>query len=95
MGIVNIVFEPGFMTIHSDTGGPPVRRAVKTLFRAEDIPDLTLTSMTLLTTLANLVEIIVRTLIRDNVLNEELVIGYNIDHILESLTTDLGTDIGG
>jgi len=63
--------------------------------RAADIPDdLLIGSLTLLTTLGNVVEVIVKTLIEQGILDENLVSGYDIQYVLDTLKDDIATDIG-
>ncbi len=63
--------------------------------RAADIPsDLLISSLTLLTTLGNVVEVIVKTLIEQGILDESLVSGYDMQYVLDTLKDDINTDIG-
>ena len=71
MGVRNILFEPGFMTLVRDDG-PPTKYAVADMLRALDIPvGLTHEQVGAITTLANLVVVLVRTLIAKDVLDEQ------------------------
>jgi len=92
--IKNISFEPGFIVVTSDQEGAPRKYSAKRFLQAADIPDLTINSLTLLITLANLVEVVVKTLIQEGVINDGLVLGYDIAYLLETLKDELTTDIG-
>ena len=92
--IKNISFEPGFIVIETDQGGKGKKYSARDFLQAADIPDLTINSLTLLTALANLVEVLVKTLIQDGVISDELVLGYDIAYLLETLKDELTTDIG-
>ncbi len=92
--IKNISFEPGFIVVETDQGGAPRRYSARRFLQAADIPDLTINSLALLVTLANLVEVVVKTLIHDGVIGDELVLGYDIAYLLDTLKDELTTDIG-
>jgi len=92
MGIENILFEPGYMVLERNSGAP-TRYAVKDILRALDIPTgLTYEQVGAITTLANLVVILVRTLIDRDILNEAFLEDgeYDLAAIVQSIE-----DMGG
>jgi len=87
MGIESILFEPGYMTLVKGSGAP-VKHSVSSILRALDIPTgLTYTQVGAITTLANLVAVLVRTLIDKQVLDETFLEEdeYNLDDIVYSI----------
>jgi len=87
MGIENIRFEPGYMTLVRDSGAP-VRHSVSSILRALDIPTgLTYEQVGAITTLANLIVVLIRTLIDRQVLNESFLEDddYDLDAIIQSI----------
>ena len=77
------VSEPGFITI-ATSSGPPTRYPVSDLLRAADIPvGLTHTQVAGITYLANLVVILIRTLIERGVLDETFADGTGEDYDLD------------
>lgn len=95
MAIERIVFTPGYMTLHHGTG-PPVKHAVSKILRALDIPTgLTYEQVAPITTLANLIAVLIRTLIDRNVLDESFLEndGLDLDHIVYSIER-MGGDFG-
>jgi len=86
--VTNIRFEPGYIYLDRDAG-PPTRYNVSAILRALDIPTgLTYTQVAAVTTLANLVVILIRTLIDRDVLGEDFLEGgeYNLDDIETAIT---------
>ena len=86
--VKSITFESGSIVVTTDEGAPR-RYMVKDILRAADIPVLTIGSLTLLTTLAQVVMVLVRTLIEHDILDENLVSGYDMQYVLDTLTVDL------
>ena len=87
MGIENILFEPGYMTLVQGSG-PPVRHSVSSILRALDIPTgLTYEQVGAITTLANLIVVLIRTLIDRQVLDESFMEDgdYDLDAIIQSI----------
>ena len=70
MPIDNIAFSSGYITLTRD-GGIPTRYPIASVLRALDIPTgLTYSQVGAITTLANLVVVLIRTLIAKDVLDE-------------------------
>ena len=94
MAIENIVFEAGFITLVRTGGGNTTRYAVADILRALDIPTgLTQTQVGAITTLANLVAVLIRTLINRDVLDDAFLEGgeYNLESITEAIE-EMGGD---
>lgn len=89
MDVRVITTEPGFITI--DTGsGPPRRIAIAGLLRQPDIPvGLTHEQVAGVSLLANLVVVLIRTLINKEVLDEtftdELGMDWDLDHLIYAI----------
>jgi hypothetical protein len=95
MPIERITFEKGYITLH-DGGANPTRYAIADVLRALDIPTgLTHTQVTGLTSLANMVVVLVRTLISREVINEDFMEEgeYDLTAIIEAIEK-LGGDYG-
>jgi len=92
--IKSISFEAGFITVGTDSG-PPRQWAIADVLRAADIPALTYSQVSSITALANLVVILVRTLIDRQILDESFLEegDMNLDDIVESLE-NMGGDYG-
>ena len=93
--VTNIVFESGYIVVHRDSGGP-VRYAIADVLRALDIPTgLTYSQVAAITTLANLVVIMIRTLIERQILDESfsdsLGLDMDLDHIIAAVEAMGGT----
>ena len=91
MAVEQITLEPGFIVVTNDRG----RRhqiAIADVLRAGDIPVLTIGKLTLLTDLAQVVTVIVKTLIEQEILDEKLVEGYDLQYVAEQLVDTLGAD---
>ena len=83
------VSEPGFITI-ATSSGPPTRYPIADLLRAADIPvGLTHAQVAGVTYLANLVIVLMRTLIARDLLDEtfadELGMDWDLEHIIYAL----------
>ena len=88
----NITFEPGYMTL-TDEGGRMTKYPIAPVLRAADIPDLTIDSLTLLTTLSQVVAVLVQTLVDKEVIGEELFDGYDLQYVYEKLEDDLAAEL--
>ena len=87
MAIENIVFESGFIVL-TRTGDRQTRYAIADVLRALDIPTgLTYEQVGAVTTLANLIVVLIRTLIDRQVLNESFLEDddYDLDAIIQSI----------
>jgi len=89
------VSEPGFITI-AGSSGPPTRYPIADLLRAADIPvGLTHEQVAGVTYLANLVVVLIRTLIAKELLDEtfadELGMDWDLEHIVYALESLGGT----
>lgn len=85
--ISRITFEPGFIVI-TDDGGQRVRHEIAGVLRALDIPTgLTSTQVAPIKTLANLIVVLIRTLIDRQVLNESFLEedDYDLDALIEAI----------
>lgn len=91
MAVTDIAFASGYITITRDSG-PPTKYPIANVLRALDIPDLTIDSLTLLTTLAQIVMVLVKTLIEKDILDEELVSGFDMQYMIDTLTDDLNAE---
>ena len=72
--------------------GPPLRVPMTEVLRALDIPDLTIDSLTLLSTLAQVVMVLTKTLVEQDVIGEELVSGFDLPYVLDTLIDDLSAE---
>ena len=90
----SITFESGYITVDHGSG-PPVQHKISDVLRAADIPVLTITSLELLTKLAQVVSILVQTLIEDGTISEDLAEGYDLQYIANTLVSDLNAEFGG
>lgn len=89
--IVKMEYEAGYL-ITTDDGGRKSKTALSEVVTASDVPDLNITSMTLLTTLAQVVMVLVKDLVEKNIVQEELVSGYDLEYVLETLVDTLGAE---
>ncbi|KKL94579.1 hypothetical protein LCGC14_1863280 [marine sediment metagenome] len=94
MAIDNIAFSSGYITVTRE-GGNQTRYAIADVLRALDIPTgLTYSQVGAITTLANLVVVLIRTLIERDVLDDAFLEGdYNLESIVESIE-EMGGDYG-
>ena len=92
MAVKDIAFSAGFITVTRDDG-PPTKYAIAEVLRALDIPTgLTYSQVGAITTLANLVVVLIRTLIAREVIGAEFLEEGEID--LEAITEAI-SDMGG
>ncbi len=95
MAIENIVFEPGYIVLIRDSG-PPTRYPITGILRALDIPaGLTYNQVGAIKTLANLVVVLIRTLIAREVLDEQFMEDgdYDLATLVQTIE-DMGGDFG-
>ena len=87
MAIENFTVEAGYLVITTEPGGIPKRWAIADILRAADIPALTYSQVAAITTLANLVVILVRTLRSKGILNESFLEDdeMDLDHIIYTI----------
>jgi hypothetical protein len=93
--LAGVSFSPGFITL-TDIGGNKTAYPIADVLRALDIPTgLTYEQVGAITTLANLVAVLIRTLIDRQVLNESFMEedDYDLDAIVQSIE-DMGGDYG-
>jgi len=84
--IDGITFEPGYMVVTQD--GIPRRHHIANMLRAADIPTgLTHTQVASITSLANLLVVLIKSLMSKDILNESFLDdgGYNLDDLIESI----------
>lgn len=87
--------EPGFLTL-TDEYGRSTKHSIADLLRAADIPvGLTYSQVGAITTLANLVAVLIRTLIDRKILDESFMEedDYDLDAIVETIA-NMGGDYG-
>lgn len=85
--VKNITFEAGAIILEMDSG-PPVRHPIADVLRALDIPTgLTYTQVASVSALANLVVILIRTLIDRKVLDQSFLENddLSLDGIIEAI----------
>ena len=85
MTVTNVTTEAGFIVVTFENGGIPQRFAIADILRAADIPALTYSQLSTIKTLANLLVILIRTLISRGVLDEDFIHGemeWDLDHII-------------
>lgn len=92
-GVKDIAFSAGHFTVTYDSG-PPKEFDISDVLRAVDVPDLTISSLTLLTTLANIVETLLKDLEDRGVVDESMYADWSLSDLLEQLKDDLSTDVG-
>jgi len=86
--ITEIAFEAGYIVVTSRPGGTPKRWAIADILRAADIPvGLTHTQVASISTLANLIVVLIRTLIDREVLDESFLENddYDLDALIETI----------
>ncbi len=86
MAVENVTTEAGYIVITKQAGGIPERFAIADVLRAADIPALTHSQVATISTLANLIVILVRTLIKRGILDEEFKdnqgMDWDLDHLI-------------
>ena len=86
-GVEKQEFSPGYITI-TDSHGRKTAHPIANILRAADIPvGLTYTQVGAITTLANLIVVLIRTLIDRQVLDESFMENddYDLDAIIETI----------
>ena len=78
MKVVNIVFEEGYLIVHRDSGAP-IKYPIADMLRAADIPVLTYAGLSSIKALANLVVVLIRTLIDREILDESFLENDDLD----------------
>ena len=76
--------KPGFITLRK-ASGPPERYPISELIRSADVPNLTISSLSLLTELADILSVIVKTLIDRDILDEDFYDGHDLNSLVERL----------
>jgi hypothetical protein len=93
--VAGLEFTPGYIIL-TDGGGRRTQYAVANILRALDIPvGLTYQQVGAITTLANLVVVLIRTLIAREVLDEQFMEDgdYDLSAIVQTIE-DMGGDFG-
>jgi hypothetical protein len=88
MAIDKITFESGYIVITQDGGATPTRYPIANVLRALDIPTgLTYKQVEAVSKLANLVVVLIRTLIDRQILNESFLENddLSLDAIIEQI----------
>jgi len=93
MAVQDFQVEEGNLIVTYESG-PPTRIPAADFINAASVPNLNIASLSLLTDLANWVEIVIKTLWEAGLIGEELYETWDLQTILDSLTDDLDTDIG-
>ncbi len=86
--VTNVTTEAGFIVVTFENSSIPQRFAIADVLRAADIPSLTSTEVSTIKTLANLVVILIRTLISRGVLNDDFIHGkmeWDLEHIIYAI----------
>ncbi len=94
MVVRDITFEAGFIVVTKEGGGPPAKTAIADILRAADVPDLDIASMTLLSRMGKIFEIMLKTLLDRQVLDESYENDYDLDFIIEVLEDELNIEDG-
>ena len=94
LNVANLEFEAGYIVV-TDDNGHKTRYPIADVLRAADIPALTYSQVAQISTLANLVAVLVRTLIDNGTLGETFLEDgdYNLDDIVETIG-NMGGDYG-
>jgi len=94
-GVKGLTREPGYLVL-TDDRGRQTRYSIASLLRAADIPTgLTYSQVQAVTTLANLIVVLIRTLIARDVLDEQFLEDgdYDLAAIVQTIE-DMGGDFG-
>ncbi len=86
--VTNVTTEAGFIVVTFENSSIPQRFAIADVLRAADIPALTKDEVSTIKTLANLIVILIRTLISRKVLNEDFIHGemeWDLDHLIYAI----------
>ena len=90
---VSITLEPGFIVTRDSNGKGIMRYPIASVLRAGDIPSLTYEQVQAITSLANLVAVLIRTLIDRGILDEQFMEDgdYDLNAIVQVIE-DMGGD---
>ena len=91
LAVTNVQLVPGFIQLTFENGAK-YQIKITDVLRAADIPDLNIDSLTLLTNLAQVVAVIVKTLVDNATLDETLVDGYDLGYVVETLEDELAAE---
>lgn len=92
MSIKSIAIVPGHLEITDDSGQKHLTKIAE-LVRAADLPTFTIDNLNLLTTLAQIVAVVVQTLVERELLEEELIDGYDLSYVYETLEEDMAVEL--
>lgn len=86
LDVAKVEFESGYIVL-TDGDGHKTKYPIADVLRAADIPAITYAQVAQITTLANLVVVLVRTLIDRQVLDDSFLEdgGYNLDDLVETI----------
>ena len=92
---VSIKFTPGYLVTVDANGNEIEQTPISTVLRAADIPSLTYSQVQAITSLANLVAVLIRTLVDRDILDESFMEDgdYDLAAIVQSIE-DMGGDYG-
>lgn len=93
--VTNLEFETSYIIVHRDSG-PPTRYSIADVLAAADIPTgLTYSQVSAVTALANLVAVLLRTLIDNGTLGDTFLEDgdYNLEDLVEAIE-NMGGDYG-
>jgi hypothetical protein len=92
--VTNITFQSGYIVITFD-GNTPAQYPIADVLRAADIPALTYSQVSSISALANLIVILIRTLMDAGYLPDTFIEGteYSLDDIVEAIG-NMGGDFG-
>ncbi len=94
MVVRDITFEAGFIVVTKEGGGPPTKTAIADILRSADVPDLDIASLTLLSRMGKIFEIMLKTLLDRQVLDESYENDYDLDFIIGVLEDELNIEDG-
>ncbi len=94
MVVRDITFEDGFIVVTKEGGGPPTKTPIADILRAADIPVLNIASLELVSRLAKVTTVILKTLIDRKVLDESFNDGYDLDWMVGILEDELAIEDG-
>ncbi len=94
MVVRDITFEPGFIVVTKEGGGPPDRTAIADVLQSADIPDVLIASLTLLSRLGKITAIMLETLIDRKILDESFVHDYDLEWMVGIFNDELEIEDG-
>ncbi|KKN76526.1 hypothetical protein LCGC14_0370350 [marine sediment metagenome] len=86
--ITGIAFSSGYMTL-TYQNGTQTRQPVSDILRALDIPDLNIDSLTLLTNLAQVVMVLLQTLMEQGIVTDEFAGKFSLEYLWDRLINDM------